>query len=152
MTLHEAFKKYEISHFTPEELTVSARGDSMGYSNTPRDLVHLSNLFYLAFFLNFVRNIVGIPILINSAYRSEVVNKLVGGVPNSKHRLGLAVDIQHIRNYEQYLQIFGRNARWIHDYTNRGFFHVDFTREFLITFFKTHKSLVNETENFISSF
>lgn len=33
------------------------------------------------------------PIIVNSAYRSEAVNKAVGGVKNSQHRLGEAADI-----------------------------------------------------------
>ena len=34
------------------------------------------------------------PILINSGYRCETVNRRVGGVPNSQHRLGQAADIR----------------------------------------------------------
>lgn len=47
------------------------------------------------------------PILINSGYRCETVNRRVGGVPNSQHRLGQAADIrpsapqqfQHLVNF-----------------------------------------------------
>jgi len=34
------------------------------------------------------------PITITSSYRCEVHNEHVGGVPSSKHRLGIAADIQ----------------------------------------------------------
>ena len=34
------------------------------------------------------------PILINSGYRSEAVNKAIGGVPGSNHLTGCAVDIR----------------------------------------------------------
>ena len=34
------------------------------------------------------------PILINSGFRCEAVNRKVGGVPNSQHRLGQAADIR----------------------------------------------------------
>jgi putative chitinase len=34
----------------------------------------------------------GKPIHINSAYRGDAVNRAVGGVPNSAHTLGYAVD------------------------------------------------------------
>ena len=34
------------------------------------------------------------PILINSGYRCDAVNRKVGGVPNSQHRLGQAADIR----------------------------------------------------------
>ncbi len=34
------------------------------------------------------------PILINSGFRNDDVNRRVGGVPNSQHRLGQAADIR----------------------------------------------------------
>ena len=34
------------------------------------------------------------PIIINSGYRSEAVNKAIGGVPGSNHLMGCAVDIK----------------------------------------------------------
>lgn len=40
------------------------------------------------------RDIVGVPVLINSAYRSEAHNKKVGGAPKSQHVLGKAFDIR----------------------------------------------------------
>ena len=36
------------------------------------------------------------PIIINSGFRSEAVNKAVGGVPTSNHLTGCAVDIRCI--------------------------------------------------------
>ena len=39
------------------------------------------------------RQIVG-PIIINSGYRSEAVNRKVGGVPKSQHLIGQAADIR----------------------------------------------------------
>lgn len=39
-----------------------------------------------------VRNLIGKPVAINSAFRSDSVNKAVGGVDNSQHRLGFAAD------------------------------------------------------------
>ena len=40
------------------------------------------------------------PIIINSGYRSEAVNKMVGGVSGSNHLTGCAVDI-HVYGIEQ---------------------------------------------------
>ena len=42
------------------------------------------------------------PIIINSGYRSEAVNKAVGGASNSNHLTGCAVDI-HVAGIEQAL-------------------------------------------------
>ena len=41
-----------------------------------------------------VRQAIGCPILINSGYRNDSVNRKVGGVANSRHRLGQAADIR----------------------------------------------------------
>ena len=43
------------------------------------------------------------PIVINSGYRSEEVNKTIGGVPNSNHLTGCAVDIR-VAGIEQLLR------------------------------------------------
>ena len=43
--------------------------------------------------LDAVRKEYGKPIKINSGYRTEARNKKIGGVPNSSHLKGLAVDI-----------------------------------------------------------
>lgn len=41
-----------------------------------------------------LRERLGKPILINSAYRTPAYNKRVGGAPKSQHMLGLAADVQ----------------------------------------------------------
>ena len=43
--------------------------------------------------LEWAREIAGIPFTITSGFRSKKHNKAVGGVPNSSHLTGLAVDI-----------------------------------------------------------
>ena len=50
--------------------------------------------------LDIIRDEYGKPMKVNSAYRSEAHNAKVGGVKNSQHRLGLAVDI-HISSQEE---------------------------------------------------
>lgn len=61
--------------------------------NTP-DSHSLKNLKYLCEnYLQPLRDDWG-PITINSGYRSDFVNNLVGGSVNSFHRLGMAVDIK----------------------------------------------------------
>ena len=46
--------------------------------------------------LQILRTIIDQPIIINSGYRSKEHNKKVGGVENSLHLIGLAVDI-HVK-------------------------------------------------------
>ena len=53
----------------------------------------LENVKLLAIQLQKIRDYVGKPIRINSAYRSEAHNKAIGGVKTSQHILGKAADI-----------------------------------------------------------
>ena len=80
-------------HFILQELIVSQVAAREGLDNTPGPDV-LSNLTLLCHTLEAVRELFGLPVLINSGYRSEAVNRRVGGTPNSAHRWGLAADFQ----------------------------------------------------------
>ena len=53
----------------------------------------LENVKLLAIQLQKIRDYVGKPIRINSAYRSEAHNEAIGGVKTSEHILGKAADI-----------------------------------------------------------
>ena len=74
-------------HFTLEELTFT---DHREFDNTPNDQ-ELANLVRLAEFLEQVKTLLGgKPIMINSAFRSEEVNRAVGSKDTSQHRRGCA--------------------------------------------------------------
>lgn len=53
----------------------------------------LNNITKLAEQLQILRDYTNLPIKINSGYRSENHNKLIGGSPKSQHVLGKAADI-----------------------------------------------------------
>jgi putative chitinase len=75
-------------HFTLEELTVTGTG----IDNSPPPAM-LPTLKRLAAKMEEVRTLLGgKAITVNSAYRNKAVNEAVGGVPNSAHALGFAVD------------------------------------------------------------
>lgn len=79
-------------HFTLTELTRSTSAHRLGLDNSPT-VRELANLMRLAAVLEDVRHVLGNrPILISSGFRSEAVNKAVGGSTSSAHRLGLAAD------------------------------------------------------------
>lgn len=65
-----------------------------GLDNTPSCDEHLANLACLWYALNYIRERFGAPIIVNSAYRTEAVNKQVGGSKRSLHKKGLAADIR----------------------------------------------------------
>lgn len=75
-------------HFSLAELTVTRTG----LKNAPSpDIVE--RLIITADYLEKVREICGgNPVIVSSGWRSDAVNKRVGGVPNSDHRSGYAVD------------------------------------------------------------
>lgn len=77
MKLTKNFYKYEF--------------DSKDGSEMP-SLV-LENVRLLATELQKLRDFVGLPIKVNSGYRSPSHNDSVGGVSNSKHLIGIAADI-----------------------------------------------------------
>ena len=91
-------------HFTLGELCKTSAKTADG--NIPSH-VYIENLKRLCGWLEELRrrwnNIYGEgndPIIINSGYRSEAVNKAVGGAANSNHLTGCAVDI-HVYGIEQ---------------------------------------------------
>ena len=78
-------------HFTLEELTFTEHRE---FDNTPNDQ-ELANLVRLAEFLEQIKTLLdGKPIMINSAFRSEEVNRAVGSKDTSQHRRGCAADFR----------------------------------------------------------
>jgi uncharacterized protein YcbK (DUF882 family) len=81
-------------HFSLEELTASETAERNGWDNSPND-AELSNLTRLAEFLEKVKTVLGgKPIMVNSAFRSKVVNDAVGSKDTSQHRVGCAADLR----------------------------------------------------------
>lgn len=80
-------------NFSYDELIASDTAKRLGLDNTPT-YEEKEKLRRLAEeILQPIRDAWKSPIIVNSAYRSEAVNKAVGGVKNSQHRLGEAADI-----------------------------------------------------------
>jgi len=78
-------------HFTLEELTHT---DHREFDNTPNE-VELENLKRLAAFLEEVKSVLGgKPVMVNSAFRSHLVNNAVGSKDTSQHRVGCAADLR----------------------------------------------------------
>lgn len=112
-------------HFSLEEFTFSEHAARLGVSNDPPIQV-IDNLLIVAQKMERVREILGHPIFVTSAYRSPKVNHLVGGAPTSAHLTGWAVDFRSTfgNPYEvccrirdsgiQYDQLIHEYGRWTH--------------------------------------
>jgi hypothetical protein len=80
-------------HFTMEELYASATAKAKGINNKP-NVQQMINLVYLAaYVLEPLRVAMNEPITIGSGFRCEALNRAVGGVKNSQHLKGQAVDL-----------------------------------------------------------
>ena len=118
-------------HFTLEELCQSSTAKKLGIKNTPgaQEIAYLTALTTEV--LEPLREWYGKPIVVASGYRCPMLNKAVGGVTNSQHMKGQAVDLfldgdiekgkkwfAYIRDHLPFDQlIMERNAkgtRWVH--------------------------------------
>ena len=118
-------------NFTLEELTASAMAKAKGIRNEPgqTDIVNLCGLVHNV--LQPLRNWWGKEVKIGSGYRSLALNRAVGGVSNSQHMKGEAVDLcidgdiekgkswfQYIKQHCEFDQlIWEHNAKgtyWVH--------------------------------------
>lgn len=115
--------------FTLRELTFSQIALMRGIDNTPT-ITEIQQLKTLCEqILQPARDALG-PLRINSGFRSAEVNRIVGGVPNSAHRLGYAADVIPTSGdtkafakwvvdncqFDQVILEFGTDAKpsWIH--------------------------------------
>lgn len=79
-------------HFKLSELLVSNTAKSKGLDNDPTPEIEANLKALCENVLEPIRKAVG-PLKINSGYRSDAVNKAVGGSTTSAHSFGLAADL-----------------------------------------------------------
>lgn len=95
------FKDYDLSglkilYFTPHfsfyELIYSPTAEIRNLNNMP-DWDSLTNMYRVCRHLEILRSDFGSPIIVTSGFRCFTLNQIVGGVDNSLHMFGRAVDI-----------------------------------------------------------
>lgn len=115
--------------FSLAELTRSDTAARHKIDNTPNKAIIDNLQFGVDMVLDPLRRLYGKPIKINSGFRCEQLNKLVGGVTNSWHQVGNAADI-HISSAEEAKILFSnlqklpsvdtvlfehsKTAQWLH--------------------------------------
>lgn len=115
------------NYFTIEELSKSDTAQRNGIDNTPTPEARQNLQALIDNILNPARRLLGTWIIVNSGYRSPLVNKLVGGAATSQHTTGEAADITagtkklnrilfaiiaNMGNYDQL--IWEGDGSWIH--------------------------------------
>lgn len=99
--------------FTPEEIACNGTGSVL---INPAALDALDAL----------RREMGMPLVLNSAYRSPAWNAQVGGAANSKHMMGIAFDIRNDRDFTRdELVKAARGVGFLGFGNYRSFLHVD---------------------------
>ena len=138
-------------HFTVEEMYASDTAKRLGINNIP-SLQQMINLVYLcAYVLEPLRVAMGKPINISSGFRSQALNKAVGGVYNSQHLKGQAADIDiqgdmafgrkifdYIRDHLPFDQLI-----WEHTKSGTYWVHVSYV---FPDFGKNRKKVINNLE------
>jgi hypothetical protein len=124
-------------NLTLQELIDSNTAKAKGIDNSPTN-EHLRNLIEIANnIFQPLRDGIGKPIRISSGYRSEKLNKAVGGSKTSQHNKGQALDLvattgfsnkdifDYIKKnleFDQMIWEFGtdKNPDWVHVSYNKG--------------------------------
>lgn len=115
------------AHFTLDEAVLSQTAARLGIANGP-DLATVRNMKQAALGMELVRlELGGLPININSWYRSQDLNHAVGSKPTSDHITGFAIDftcpkfgsplriVQAIKASNiQYQQLIWEFGSWVH--------------------------------------
>jgi putative chitinase len=113
---------FKISkYFTVKEVT---QGDNR---RIPKTQTVKNNIIVLARELDTIRELWGSPIEVTSWYRPPAINRAVGGVPNSQHILGSAVDVYPFnKDIFQFQTFLHKNWKGALGYgARKGFVHLD---------------------------
>lgn len=88
-----------MRHFHFSDFIKSGTAYKLGINNKISDARHVANIYTLVDnVLDPLREIIDIPIYVNSGYRCAALNTAVGGSDNSQHTRGLAADISFGKN------------------------------------------------------
>ena len=117
-------------YFNLEEFLTSSTARQKSIENMPSWEI-VEHLLELAYFLDDLREDWGSGIRVSSGLRIEALNKAVGGVPTSVHKIGYAADINPAngkyeafvaflkewlkdKNFDQCIEEKKGKTRWIH--------------------------------------
>ncbi|MGL4970126.1 MAG: D-Ala-D-Ala carboxypeptidase family metallohydrolase [Cetobacterium sp.] len=118
-------------NFKYKEITHSDTARRLNMKNdVPLDL--MDNMILSAHNMQKIRDLLGKPIIINSWFRTENLNEILGGVKNSHHKDCLAIDFvaSGMSISDAYKKITESNIKYdqLILYKNKGFIHISFSK------------------------
>lgn len=126
-----------MKYFTIDELCHSDTAQAKGIDNSPSAVVRGNLEALVSNVLDPLREAFGKPIIVNSGYRSTLLNNSVGGAKNSQHTRGEAADItaEDVKDNKQLFEIIRENLPFDQLIWEKGtrtypaWIHVSFKRE-----------------------
>lgn len=119
-------KQEKLGYFTLKELWYSRVALDNGLDNEPSEEIKQTLRTLVTNLLNPLRTLHGMPMYVTSGYRSEEINRRVGGVATSQHLKGEAVDLYTL--YIERLLLTLKDSNLVFDqaiyYKKRGFLHL----------------------------
>ncbi len=116
-----------MKYFSIKEMTKSNTATAKGIDNTPDQTITDNLTKLIEAVLDPLREWYGKPIIVNSGYRCEALNKAIGGAKSSQHMLGEAADItvgskeeneklfDYIKDNLEFDQLINEsNFSWVH--------------------------------------
>ena len=105
-----------MKYFTIEELCKSETAESLKIDNTPTEEIVANLTYFTDRILDPLREEWGSAILINSGFRCELLNKMLGGSKTSAHKTGWAVDLYpkngKIEKFKRFIVDFFNGRLW----------------------------------------
>lgn len=87
-----------MKYFTIKELTKSASAIRLGFDNKPNKQQERNLINLVDNILDPLREKYGKPIIVTSGFRSEKLNRAIGGAKTSQHLTGEAADIRTVED------------------------------------------------------
>lgn len=87
-----------MKYFTIRELTKSSTATKLGISNIPNKQQEQNLILLVNKILDPLREVYDKPIIVTSGFRSEELNRQLGGARTSQHKTGEAADIRSVED------------------------------------------------------
>lgn len=105
-----------MKYFTIEELCQSETAERLNIDNIPTEEIIANLTYFTDRILDPLREAWGSAILVNSGFRCELLNKVIGGSKTSAHKTGWAVDLypknEKMEEFKKFVIDFFNGRMW----------------------------------------